>query len=104
MIERKDYRLGTIAAIINVPIFLINLFMFLPMLAEQIELGKDTRIEMGALIIWFINILTIFPLIAAIILSVISIAKDYKWKIALNFVLSGLSILMMILTTIFIIY
>ena len=103
MNEKKSSS-GLIALMLNVPIFLINLIMFLPMLKEQIVLGKGTMLEMGTLIVWFINILTIIPLIVISILTAISITKDFKWRIILNFSLIGLSILMMILTNVFIIY
>ena len=96
---KKNY--WAIALLINVPIFMINLFLFIPMLVEQIKMGKGTMIEMGALIVWLINIVTLIPLIIGIIFSFLSISKNYKWRTIANFSLICLSIIMMVLTTLF---
>ena len=63
MNEKKSDSFGIIAFIINIPVFLISLFLFLPMLVEQIKIGKGTNIELGALWIWLIDIMIIERLI-----------------------------------------
>ena len=98
---KKNNNFWAIALIINNPVFAINLFLFIPMLVEQIKMGKGTMIEMGALIVWLINLITIVPLIIGIIFSFLSISKNYKWRTIANFSLIILSILMMFLTTLF---
>lgn len=98
---KKNNNFWAIALIINIPVFAINLFLFTPMLVEQIKMGKGTMIEMGALIVWLINIVTLIPLIIGIIFTFLSISKDYKWRTILNFSLICLSIIMMVLTTLF---
>ena len=69
MIDKKSNSFGIIAFIINIPIFLINVFMFLPMLVEQIKIGKGTNIELAALWIWLIDIMIIVPLLVASIVN-----------------------------------
>ena len=44
MNEKKSDSFGIIAFIINIPVFLIYLFLFLPMLVGQIKIGKGTKI------------------------------------------------------------
>ena len=91
-----------IAFIINTLIFLINSFMFLPMLVEQIKIGTGTKIELAALFIWLIDIMIIAPLLVALVLTIISIVKkDYKWRIISNYSLIVISIAMIVLTTLF---
>ena len=102
MNEKKSNLFGIIAFIINIPVFLINLFLFLPMLVEQIKIGKGTNIELGALWIWLIDIMIIAPLIVGLVLIIISTVKrDYKWRISSNYFLIIISITMIALTTLF---
>ncbi len=102
MNEKKSNSFGIIAFIINIPVFLINLFLFFPMLIEQIKIGKGTNIELGALWIWLIDIMIIAPLLVALVLTIIStIKRDYKWRIISNYSLVVISIIMIVLTTLF---
>jgi hypothetical protein len=102
MNEKKSNLFGIIAFIINIPVFLINLFLFLPLLVEQIKIGKGTNIELGALWIWLIDIMIIAPLIVGLVLTIIStIKRDYKWRIISNYFLIIISITMIVLTTLF---
>ena len=102
MNEKKSNLFGIIAFIINIPVFLINLFLFLPMLVEQIKIGKGTNIELGALWIWLIDIMIIAPLIVGLVLTIISTVKrDYKLRIISNYFLIIISITMIVLTTLF---
>ena len=55
--------------------------MFLPMLVEQIKIGKGTNIELSALWIWLIDIMIIVPLLVTLVLTIISTIKMIiKWK------------------------
>ena len=91
-----------IAFIINTLIFLINSFMFLPMLVEQIKIGTGTKIELAALFIWLIDIMIIVPLLVELVLTIISTAKrDHKWRIISNYFLVVISLTLMVLTTLF---
>ena len=102
MNEKKSDSFGIIAFIINIPVFFINFFLFLPMLVEQIKIGKGTNIELGALWIWLIDIMIIAPLIVGLVLTIISTAKrDHKWRIISNYSLVVMSITMIVLTTLF---
>ena len=102
MNEKKSNSFGIIAFIINIHIFLINIFMFLPMLVEQIKIGKGTNIELAALLIWLIDIMIIVPLLVALVLTIISTAKrDHKWRIISNYFLVVISLTLMVLTTLF---
>lgn len=102
MNKKKSNSFGVIAFIINILIFLIILFMFLPMLVKQIKIGKGTNIELAALWIWLIDIMIIAPLLVALVLTIISIVKkDYKWRIISNYSLIVISIAMIVLTTLF---
>ena len=104
MKERKNNVFGLISLIIGSICFFVNLVLFLPMLSEQIKtgFGAGTNIEMGALIVWLINGITIIPLIICVVFTVISVIKsDYKWKIITNISLIALTVVMMVLTTVF---
>lgn len=104
MKERKNNVFGLISLIIGSICFFVNLGLFLPMLSEQIKtgFGHGTDIEMGALIVWLINGITIIPLIICVVFTVISVIKsDYKWKIITNISLIALTVVMMVLTTVF---
>ena len=104
MKERKNNVFGLISLIIGSICFFVNLGLFLPMLSEQIKtgFGAGTDIEMGALIVWLINGITIIPLIICVVFTVISVIKsDYKWKIITNISLIALTVVMMVLTTVF---
>ena len=99
---KKSDSFGIIAFLINIPVFLINLFLFLPMLVGQIKIGKGTNIELGALWIWLIDIMIIAPLIVGLVVTKISTVKrDYKWRISYNYFLIIISITMIVLTTLF---
>ena len=74
------------------------------MLAEQIKtgFGNGTNIEMGTLVVWLFNGLSLVPLSIGVVLTIISIVKlDCKWKIIINISLIVLTIIEMILTTVF---
>ena len=102
MIERKNNVFGIIALAISTICFLVNLAFFLPMLVEQVRIGEGTLIEMGALAVWLLNGLTIVPLIVSLIFTIISITKkDYLWKIIANILLISLTVIEMVLTTVF---
>ena len=104
MKERKNNVFGIVALIILSFCFLANLALFIPMLSERIKtgFGNGTNIEMGALIVWLFNGLSLVPLFVGTIFTIISIIKhDCKWRIITNVSLSLLTIIEMILTTVF---
>ena len=104
MNQRKNNAFGIVALIILSFCFFANLSLFIPMFVEQIKtgFGYGTDIEMGSLIVWLFNGLSLVPLSVGIVFTIISIVKlDYKWKIATNISLILLTIIEMALTTIF---
>ena len=61
--------------------------LFGSMLKEQIEFGRGTRLEMGAIAIWIVEVLCLIPYIITIVLSIISIIKkDRLPKIIINLI------------------
>ena len=104
MKEHKNNVFGIVALIVLSFSFLANLALFIPMLAEQIKtgFGHGTNIEMGALVVWLFNGLSLVPFSIGVGFTIISIVKlDYKWKTIVNISLIVLTIIEMVLTTIF---
>ncbi len=104
--ERKEsaHVIGIIAIIINSIILVISTLFFIPMLVEQITYGAGTKIELGAILFWFIDFFLIIGLFITLILTIVSlILKDSKWKVICNFSFIAASVIFMILTTVFMI-
>ncbi len=69
------------------------------MLSEQIRIGEGTMLEMGAIAIWILETLLLFPLHGCIFFIVISIVrKDYVPKIIINISLLAIYIVLHILS------
>ncbi len=79
--------------------------MFIPMLREQIEMGAETNIELGYVFIVFIDFFLILFLIISFVLTIISIITlDDKWRIILNFSFMAVSLILMVLTQVFVFF
>lgn len=97
--------IGIISLIINSIVLSFNLLMFIPMVLEQIEMGKGTNIELGYVFIVFIDFFLILFLIISLVLTIISIiTKDNKWRIILNFSFMAVSLILMVLTQLFVFF
>ncbi len=102
--QRKEnaHITGIIAIIINSIILVISTLFFIPMFVEQITYGAGTKIELAVILFWFIDFFLIIGLFITLILTIVSlISKDSKWRVICNFSIIAVSILLMILTTIF---
>jgi len=103
--KRDIHAFDIIVLVLLLYAFLLNLIPFVPMLIEQIEVGYGTYIEMGALIYWLIQIITIPAIIIGIIYFVIGMIKKYNKKLfAVNTLLLFSSLLFIIFSNIFIFY
>ncbi len=101
-IKENTHVTGIIALIINSIILVISILLFIPMLLEQITYGTGTKIELGAILFWFIDFFLIIGLFITLILTIVSlILKDSKWKVICNFSFIAASVIFMILTTVF---
>lgn len=91
---------GIFAFILNIIILTFTTLMFIPILIDIIKY-RHSQMELGILIMWLFDFILIIALIIALSLTVISvIKKDYKWRIICNSVFMGLSIILMILSTV----
>lgn len=102
--NKRGAAAGTAAIILNSLCFFADFLVFVPLLYEEITLGFGfgTQIEMLALVVWSVNILTVLPILAGIVLSIIStVKKDATWKIALNFSLISATLIEIFLSTLF---
>ncbi len=102
MIKENAHVIGIIALVNNSIILVISILLFIPMFLEQITYGAGTRIELGAILFWFIDFFLIIGLFITLILTIVSlISKDSKWRVICNFSIIAVSIILMILTTVF---
>lgn len=104
MDERND-TFGALTAIIGAAGNIINLPWTLSLVAEELKtgFGYGTNIEMAALVIWMIEILSV-PIIALESVYFITSALKHESKrfMKLNIVFCALLILQMIITNLFI--
>lgn len=79
---------GTNALLLAAPLLIFHfLVSFLPMFSEQIKTGwgYGTNIEMGALILWLLQGISLVPIALAAVFIVLAIVnKDHHWKIVLS--------------------
>ena len=72
--------LSILNVVLTLPVFTVVLF-------DQIRVGVGTALEMGAIIIWTLEILCLGPFLTAVFFTVVSIfKKDYYHKIIINIV------------------
>lgn len=104
MDERND-TFGALTAIIGAAGNIINLPWTLSLVAEELKtgFGYGTNIEMAALVIWMIEILSV-PIIALESVYFITSALKHESKrfMKLNIVFCALLILQMVITNLFI--
>lgn len=103
MVKQKSAA-GVAATILNSLCFVTDFLVFIPLLYEKISLGfgSGTQIEMFALVVWTVNIITIPPIIVGATLSIISaVKKDAGRTVALNFSLISLTLIEIFLSTLF---
>lgn len=99
---------GTNALLVTAPLFIFHfLVSFLPMFAEQIQTGwgYGTDIEMGALILWLLQGLSLIPIALAAVFFVLAIVnKDKRWKTVLSGALLAGTVLSIALSNLFVFY
>ena len=100
MKNRRNCVFGTISIIVlSLMNLVFTLPLFITMLSEQIRMGEGTMLEMGAIAIWILEVLLLFPLHGCIFFIVISIVrKDYVPKIIINLSLLTIYIVLNVLS------
>ena len=102
---RKNNVFGlTSLIILKIMTCLFVLPFFISMLREQIEIGKGTLLDMGALAVWMVEAILLIPFLISVVFTIISaVQNDYKAKIIANIVLISVCVVLTILANLWIV-
>lgn len=101
--KRKPNAFDIITLILLLYALLLNLFVFTPILIEQINFGYGTQYEMGVLYFWMFQLLTVPALLTGIVYTVVAFIKKFNKSLFItNVSVLALSLLFIILSNIFI--
>lgn len=101
--KRKPNAFDIITLVLLLYAFSLNLFVFVPIMIEQINFGAGTQYEMFVLYFWLFQLLTVPALLTGIVYTVVAFMKKFNKSLFItNVSVLALSLLFIILSNIFI--